>query len=133
MRKVFSIVLNIIAGFFFYVVSLSGFKNETAAGAKWGIMICFTVLAVLALCAGLALKRFRNWKRDVGIVLLCASGFTAFSIFTFACLLMTEDFRKMIQPNTLAFFGNYFTGGAVIIVFAGLGWLLLKANKGFAE
>ena len=132
-RKVLSIILNIIAGFFFYGLSLLGFTNEPLTGVKWGIMIGFSVMAVVALCGALALTRFRNWRRDTGIVLLSASGFTVFLIFTFICLLMTEEFRKMMRPDTLAFFSDYLTGGAIIVGFAGLGCVLLKTNKGSAE
>jgi hypothetical protein len=96
---------------------------------KLGILLGFSVPAVAALAGGLALTRFRNWRRDTGVVLLCASGFTAFVIFTFACLLMTEEFRKMMRPDTMTFFSDYMTGGGVIAGLAVLGWILVKANK----
>ena len=133
MRKVSSIILKVIAGFFVYMVSLLAFVSEPPTGVKLGILIGFSVPAVVALCGGLALTRFRNWKRDTGIVLLSASGFTAFLIFTFACLLMTEEFRRMMKPDTLTFFSDYLTGGVVIVGLAILGWILVKADKRKAE
>jgi cytosine/uracil/thiamine/allantoin permease len=132
-RKVSSITLKVIAGFFVYMVSLLAFVSEPPTGVKLGILIGFSAPAVVALCGGLALTRFRNWKRDTGIVLLSASGFAAFLIFTFVCLLMTEEFRRMMRPDTLTFFSDYLTGGAVIIGLAVLGWILMKANKEKAE
>jgi len=129
MRKVSSIILKIIAGFFVYMVSLLAFVSEPEPGMKFGILIGFSVPAVVALCGGLALTQFRNWKRDTGIVLLSASGFTAFLIFTFVCFLLTDEFRRMIRPDTLAFFSDYLTGGGVIVGFAILGWVFVKANE----
>ena len=41
---------------------------------------------------------------------------------------MDEEFRNMMRPDTLAFFSDYFTGGAMIVALAGLGWMLLKAD-----
>lgn len=133
MRKVSSVVLKVIAGFFFYMVSLLAFLSEPPIHAKLGMLIGFSVPAVAALVGGLALTRFRNWRRDTGIVLLCASGFTASVIFTFACLLMTQEFREMMRPDTLTFFSDYLTGGGVIVGLAVLGSALVKANKRRAE
>jgi len=127
--KVSSIILEVIAGFFFYTVSLLAFASNLLTGVKLGMLIGFSVPAVLALGAGLALSRFRNWKRDTGIVLLSASGVTAFAIFTFECLLMTEEFRRMMRPDTLTFFSDYLTGGGIIVGLAVLGWILVKTNK----
>jgi len=132
-RKVFSIMLNSIAGFLFYVVAILGFISLPSYGVKWVIMAGFLVPALLALCAGLALKHFCNWKSTAGLVLLCSSAFTAFGVFTFACLNMDEEFRKMMKPATLAIYSDCFTGAAVVIACAGLGWLLLKANRQCAE
>lgn len=133
MRKVSGVVLYVIAGFFFYGVSLFGFVNAPTPGAKWGIMAVFAVVAILALVGGLAVERFRNWRKNAGIVLLCASGFTAFVIFTFACLFLTEEFRQLMQPDALAFFSDYVTGIVVVVAFAGAGWLLLRASANSAE
>lgn len=133
MRKVCSVILKVIAGFFFHTISLLAFVSAPPTGVKLGILIGFSVPAVVALGGGLALTRFRNWRRDTGIVLLCASGYTAFTIFTVACFLMTEEFRQMMKPDMLTFFSDYLTGGVVIVGLAVLGWILVKANKGRAE
>lgn len=133
MRKVSSIILKVIAGFFFYMVSLLAFVNEPPTGGKLGILIGFSVPALVAMVIGLALSHFQNWRRDVGIVLLSATGFTAFLIFTFACFLMTEEVQNMIRPDTLTFFSDYLTGCVVIVGLAILGWVLMRTNKKGAE
>jgi hypothetical protein len=133
MRRVSGIVLYVIAGFFFYGASLFGFVNAPTPGAKWGIMAVFAAVAILALVGGLALGRFRTWRKDAGIVLLCASGFTAFVAFTLACLFLTEEFRQLMRPDTLTFFNDYATGVVVVVAFAGAGWLLLRTGANSAE
>ena len=133
MRKVSSIILKVIAGFLLYGVSLLAFVSGPHAGMKLVILIVFSVPAVAALCAGLALTRFRDWRRDTGIVLLCASGFTAFLVLTVTCMYMTAEYREMMKPDTMAFFNDYLTGGGVIVGLAVSGWMLVKANKVRAE
>jgi len=132
-RKVSSIILKVIAGFFFYTVNLLAFVSEPPTGVKLVIMSGFSIPGVVALCGGLALTHFHSWKRDTGIVFLSASGFSAFLIFTFVCLFMSEEFRGMIRPNTVTFFSDYLTGGGTIVGFAVLGWMLFKANREKAE
>jgi hypothetical protein len=93
-------------------------------------MVGFMVPAAAALAAGLALTRFDNWRRDTGIVLICASGFTVFLIFSMACYLMTDEFRTMMSPDSLAVFSDYLTGGGAMVGFAVLGGFFMKTNKG---
>lgn len=130
MRKLFSIILLVIAGFFFYMAGLMAFIHGETMSAKWGIMLAFTVPALLALGAGLGLTRFRGWRTNTGIVLLASSGVTVFIAFTFACLLAGDDFRQMIKPETVVFFSDYATGFAVVAGFAIIGLLLIKSGKG---
>lgn len=129
MRNVFSIILRIIAGFLFYMVSLLGFINEPSTKAKWWMILGFTLVAILALGSGLALQGFRNGKRNAGTVLVWSSGVTVFIIFSFACMLMTEEFRMMMDPQALTFFDDYATGSILIVGLAIIGWLLIKSNN----
>lgn len=125
MRNVVSVILFIIAGFFFYIVGLLSFISEPAVNAKWGIMFGFALPAAIALCLGLALRKFHRWKRNAGIVFISATGLTTFIVVTFICMLMTEEYRTMMGPETVAYFRDYITGGAVLAVMAILGIVLL--------
>lgn len=129
MRKVSSVILKAIAGFFFYLVCLLGFIHGPETIEKAVILLVFLVPAIAALCGGLGLSGFSRWKKDTGIVLLCAAGFTAFLVFTIACYFMTPQFRQMMPPCKLAFFSSYITGGTMIFGFAALGGILVKADK----
>lgn len=134
MRNLFSVLLNIIAGFFFYMVSLLSFIDEPAmASGKWWVVLGFTIPALLFLCGGLALKGFRNWQRSTAIILLSSSGVTAFIVIMFASLLMSDEFRVMMEPGTLNFFSAYFSGGFVIVFMAVLGVLMLRQNDASTE
>lgn len=129
MRKLFSILLLVIAGLFIYLVEALGFVHGPAAGAKWGVIFAFTIPALLALSAGLALARFDGWKKRTGIVFLSASGVTVFVALNLACLLASEDFRKIVKPDTVVFFSDYLTGSALIAGCLLAGWLLLKSDS----
>lgn len=128
MRKVLGIVLYVIAGFFVYTVCLLAFINQPPM-PKWGMVAGFSVPAVLCLFGGLAVNRFRNWRRHAGIVLVTAAGFTCFLIFTFICFLMTDEFKQMMHPDTLHFFSAYVSGGAFVLITGALGILLLRSRQ----
>jgi hypothetical protein len=129
MRRLFSIGLYVVAGFFLYAASLLAFIADTSIGEdKWIVVGIFLVPAVLALGIGLALARFQHWTRDVGTVFLSAAGVTTFLIFTVACLFMSEESRKIMPPEILTFFSDYVAGGAVILVFVVIGGLLLLTS-----
>jgi hypothetical protein len=129
MRKLSSIVLLAVAGFFVYMVELMAFIHGETMGVKWGSMLTFTVPALLALGAGLGVARFLNWRTNTGTVLLASSGVTAFIGFNFACLLAGDDFRQMIKPDTVAFFSDYATGFAVAAGLALVGLLLVRSGR----
>ena len=141
-RRVLSVVLYVIAGFFLYMVSLMAFIDgaaigangpaigaEDAAFAKWLPIIILAVPAILTLVVGLAIMGFRDWKRDAGIVLLSAAGFTTFLVFMFATMLMKEEVRQMMPPDALRLFGDYITGAAVLVVLALAGALLVMTGR----
>lgn len=134
MRSLLKFILNIAAGFFFYMISLLSFINEPAmASGKWWIALGFSIPAFITLYGGLALNSFRNWQRSTGIVLLSSCGATIFYIFMLACLLTSSEFRLMIKPETLIFFSDYVSGGFVILCIGTLGFLMLKINNATAE
>ena len=144
-RRVLSVVFYIVAGLLFYTISVVAFIDGAAMSAstaamngsdtsfpKWLPMISVAVPAIFILVVGLAIMGFRDWRRDAGIVLLSASGFTAFAVVSFASMLMNEDYRKMMppdMPDIMKFFGDYITGAAVIIGMALAGVLLVITNR----
>lgn len=129
MRKTFSIIFNVIAGFFVYVVSFLAFINGPQTGMKWLVMAIFSIPGILALIGGLTLARFRNWRRDTGIVLLCGSGFTLFIVFSLTCYMMNDEFKALMTPETIHFFSDYLTGGGVVAGLGALGLGLLMYGR----
>jgi hypothetical protein len=141
-RRVLSVGFYIVAGLLFYTVSVLAFIDGSALGAntaasdasdasfpKWLPIIIFAVPAILTLVVGLAIMGFRDWRRDAGIVLLSAAGFTTFLVFMFATMLIKEQSRKMMPPEILSVFGDYITGAAVIVVLALAGALLVITSR----
>ncbi len=131
MRRVSSIVLYVVAGFFLYAMTIMAFAHpDTNAWIKWPILGVLFACSFVAMCLGLALQSFRRWRRDVGITLLSAAGFCAFVVLTFACLFMDEEFRAMLNPQARTLFSDYVTGAAAVVAPAAIGWLLVRADKG---
>lgn len=128
MRKVAGIAFHIIGGFFVYMVCLLAFINQPPL-EKWGMLAGFSLPALFFLGLGLAMNRFQRWKRDAGVVLLSGAGLTAFIVFTFVCLLTTDEFKKMMQPDALHFFSAYTSGALFMLSVAALGVILLKTGK----
>jgi peptidoglycan/LPS O-acetylase OafA/YrhL len=128
MRKVIAILFYVVAGFSVYMVSLLAFINQPPI-AKWAIVGGFTLPVLLFLGIGLAISRFQNWKKHTGIVLVSGAGFTCFVVFTFICLLTTDDFRQQLGPDTLNFFTGYISGGIVLLGTIALGVILLLTSK----
>lgn len=124
--KVFSVICHVIAGFVFYMILIMGFTMVRPVPMKAGMMLGFLVPALGALLVGFALNGFRRKLRDLGIVLLSAAGFTAFVVFTFACLWTDDEFRRMMKPETMAFFEDYGTGFGCLAATAVIGLLSLR-------
>jgi len=126
MRKMFSVLCYIVAGFFIHTVILFSFINDPKIGAgKFAVMGVFAVPALGSLLAGLGLSRFRHWRRDIGIVFLSASGFTAFEALTIGSMLASPEFAKQFPDHKLGFFSDYVLGFGSILLLAMFGGLLL--------
>ncbi len=130
-RKVIGICLYIVAGFFVYLVSLLAFMDMSAlpvpgpAWTKYAVIGGFSIPAAVAQLIGLAVSRFKQWKRDLGIVLVSGSGMTAFVVFTIACLLWSPETRALFPRNTWELFSDVATGVGGIVIIAGAGTALI--------
>jgi len=133
MLKICSIILEVIAGFFLFIVTLLAYMSGMPAGWKLMSLGLFLLPAVVVMAIGLALTRFRFWKRDTGVVLLSVTGCTLFAVFTMACMLMSEEFRKLFIDGAGNPFGSYVVGTAVNAALAALGWYLVKKGADKAE
>lgn len=129
MRKVCSVICHVVAGFLFYLVSLLGFISAFPPAGKALMVAGFLVAALVAMAIGLAFTGFRRWKRDAGLVLLWTSGVNAFLVLTMVCLMMSEEFSKLMPVDTVALFGSYVVGALLMAALAVAGWLLFQAGE----
>lgn len=127
--SILGILLEVVAGFLFYTSCLLCFVHDAQMGVdKWWIVLGFAGLALLVLAVGMALNGFRGWRRHAGIVLLSASGITAFLVFTFVCMYLSEASRALMKPETWAFFSDYVSGGGATLGMAVLGLVLFRSK-----
>ena len=129
-RKTISIFIFILGGFFAYTVNILAFTNIPEMGAfKFAIMGGFSIPALIFLFIGATICHFQNWKSSIGIVLLSVVGFNLLGIVTVLCILLTPEFFEYFPSNPFSFFDDYLSGLFVMLLFAGLGGLLIKTNK----
>lgn len=91
------------------------------------IIIIFDILGSLLLLIGLALNRFQDWKKDTGLVLISSAGYAAFVAATIGLVSLSPEFRKNLQiPAEIIIFNDYLSGVSFIVLFAVVGFLMLK-------
>lgn len=133
-RKIIGIVCYCIGGFFLSAVSMiSLFTDQSRpvpTSIKLLIMGIFSVLALIFIGIGIFLRRLEKWKRDIGIILLSASAYQIFLIFTMACLFSSQEITNFFpDKKVFIFFDDYFMGAVCLVIFAGLGFICLWASK----
>ncbi len=128
MRKFFSVVCEVIAGFFVYGVLGLAFVSGLPSFSQAFVLAILLLVASVAMLAGLALSGFARWRRDTGIVLLCAAGFAAFATFTMACLFSSAEFRALVPMESLQMFNHYVMGIGVLLGCVVLGTLMFRSQ-----
>ncbi|MFC1825617.1 hypothetical protein ACFL9T_23135 [Thermodesulfobacteriota bacterium] len=125
LRKAFSIFCYTISGFFLYIVSLLAFIKEEPIITKYAMMGGFFLPALVALGIGLAFVRFKNWKRDSGIIFMSVSGFMTFIILVMFCVLSSPQLKPYFPDDKMDFFSNYRSGLSFVLITATIGLLLI--------
>jgi len=127
MKKIVSILLRVLAGFFFYMVALLAFFSapDIDSQGKLAITVIYFVPAILLLIVALALKGFQQWKRDSGIVLLASSAFAVFIVVMMYFMSMSEAVREIDKQQAFTYFQDYVTGGMINLAYILVGVLFL--------
>lgn len=129
--KIISTILYVIAGLFLNVAGIMAFVNMPSMTVPIKlIMLCiFVVLALILVVISMALNKFRKWKFAAGIVLISATCVTVFEVISFISMLLSEETRKLFPGNPFDMYNDCVTGFGVIVVFLGLGIILVKSEK----
>jgi len=127
LRNICSIVLHVLAGLVVAMAETIAFFQMPVKG-KLMVLGGFAITAVVLFAAAMLLGKFRSRLRPVGICLLSASAYMAFSVLAFVCMLMTPELMQMIATQTPGFrMPPYSLGDGVaaagVVVCAG-GWLM---------
>jgi hypothetical protein len=128
MLKFCSVTLESIAGFFLFFVTILGYMH--AMPPTWRLiaaLVCLVPFALL-MVGGAALVRFQRWRRDVGVVLLVVTCVTVFSILSLWCMMMSEEFQRLMTINGPMPFGDYVFGTAMNAALAWLGWAMVRSD-----
>ncbi|HKU98430.1 MAG TPA: hypothetical protein VJR58_24270 [Vineibacter sp.] len=76
-RKVFAIILYVVAGFAVYFLTLLGFA-PAPPGEKLGLIAAPAAIALVLLVIAVVINRHWRWQRTTAITLLAGAGFTLF-------------------------------------------------------
>ncbi|MBI5696541.1 MAG: hypothetical protein HZC51_12560 [Nitrospirae bacterium] len=125
-RRVISILLYIIAGYFVFMMTAMAF---IAIPYKAVFLSVVFAIALIFLAAGGAVNRFRRWKTAFGAVLLSVGGFSAFGALTMASILLDDELLAMMpEPDTALSF-DYITGFSILAMQICAGILLIKLEN----
>jgi hypothetical protein len=154
--KVISIVSYVIAGLFLFAACFSTFfvaRMPASPGyLKFVLPGIQCIPAVIALGFGLVCTRFRNWRRDVGIVAVSAAGFAMFQALTMVCMFASPEMKEFFPDGKTpqccwcsgrcsqtkdfsmdkvrgTFLSGCIVGVGCTAVLGGMGVLLIRASK----
>jgi len=105
------------------------FVKEITVLMKLMSMCYFLIPAVIAMLIGLIFSKFKFWKRDVGVVLLSASGFMALVAVTFLALFISPSRKEFFPDLNIIFFSDYIKGFSFLALVALTGFLLIIKRK----
>lgn len=124
----FSIICYVVAGFFVYGLCLIAFFKFPSVGTKLGVLGGCALAAMLPLAVGLMVSGGAKWRRDVGIVLLSGSGFTALLFLMMLCFSLDPAFKEFFPNAELDAFSDYTAGLICIGICAAAGIVLIRAS-----
>lgn len=137
LRKVLSIIFYVIAGFFAFGILMANFIkiSPDALQMKFLIMGFYIILVSLLLLFGLAISRFDNWKRTVGIFLLSVLGFSLLFLVIQVSIYFTPELRQIYDNEGIYFDQNfdYLSTAVYLGVLAVLALVFLRMNKKSAD
>jgi hypothetical protein len=130
MRKVLGILFYVVAGFLLNIVCYMSFL-KSPLWVKSAMMGTFFIPGAIALVIGLTINRFRNWKREVGIVFVSGAGTNAFLFFTMICFFCSPelDLKKYFSDNTPDILTDFVSGIGCILLFMVVGIVLIRSSR----
>jgi hypothetical protein len=129
LRKVIGMICYILAGLFLAVTSDLASLQMEANPLKYVPIGLFVLLSLVFLGLGLWARRFLNWQRHLGIVLLSVSGLSAFTMLSRIFMVTTHNVQEYLPAGTRVSSSDYISG-TVCILFLGLaGGLLWMSGR----
>ncbi len=132
-RNVFGVICWVIAGFFSYTVCLLAFINQPLWPVKLTAMGIFLVPLVLFLLIAAWCRGFRQMGRELGIVLLSASGLSLMVVLTVVCIYASPETAKRMPPNGREMFSAIWSGVGCLVFYIGFGLILVLRRRSEEE
>lgn len=123
--RIISMFCYVISGFLFFPGIMVSFTTAGTPRAKLISMGIFSALGLLTITIGLALQKFRNWRRSMGLVLVWISGLGAFMILQLYCVFSSAEILKLPPGAPMFGFTDYSTGISYLALYALVGSVLI--------
>jgi hypothetical protein len=132
LRRIISILFYLFAGMFLLSWAVMAFVGGQPNLPKVAVMGFMAAFSLVPLAIGALVSPGRR-GREVGIVLLVAAGWTAFTAITMTILTMDPKFMAMMPPDrqqSFAMFNDLAFGTVFTIAMAAMGfWLVRRRDE----
>jgi cation transport ATPase len=129
-RKIISIAIYIISGFFLLIGAVTAFIKipDYPIIPVW-LFLAYFIIGFILLIIAIAISEFKNWKHDTGILLITLAILDLFTIFTMVCFDMTPGMRAIMPKSPITIEYNYYFGGSYLVILGLVGILLTKRSR----
>jgi hypothetical protein len=125
MRRATSILFFALGGFMLLGETMLAFVGGELAEHRLAMVGIFGGLALVPLLLGVWASPGRR-VRELGLAILLAAGWSAFTIGTMAYMIVMPDTRHLFPPDLLGNFDGYGFGVLNLAVVGLLGWWLFR-------
>ena len=127
-RRLFSILLYVIAGLFLTTEAMVAFVQAQPDTSKLEMLAFMAPFFLVPLALG-ALASPGARLREIGIVLIAATGWSLLTILSFIYVATKPDTRDLLPADTIELFGDHLTGALYLAAMAAIGVALLFSGR----
>lgn len=131
-RRIVSILFYLFAGMFLLSWAMMSFVGDQPGLPKAAVMGFLAAFSLVPLALGALVSPGRR-GREIGIVLIVAAGWTAFTAITLTIFMMDSKFMALMPPDTkqsFAMFSDLAFGSAFTAAMGAAGlWLVRRRGR----
>jgi hypothetical protein len=127
LRKIISVVLYVLAGFFVYAACFASFIGVGSAIAKILCLAGIFSVAMIFMCIAASLHRFEKWKMEFGVTLVSATTSAAAACVMLLCIWLDPEFRRYFPRDHFGII-DYVSGTVLVFFLSAFGVVLIRLS-----